>query len=145
MHELLSVRAAELSRLATTVRSNLDQAEVLIPVVNRQLAELAAMGVEDLHREGPATYSRPQGLSNGETTDHSIYEAVVVMSVGVGAALWNSTEFDESMSRPYGEPFDLAPRFVDVDQSPPVVKAILVTHASHMVTFLMAGVRLLGS
>ncbi len=32
MHDLFRVRAAELSRLATTVRSNLDQAEVLIPV-----------------------------------------------------------------------------------------------------------------
>jgi hypothetical protein len=48
VHELLSVRAAELSRLATTARSNLDQAEALIPVVNRQLAELATMGVEGL-------------------------------------------------------------------------------------------------
>ena len=102
------------------------------------------MGVENLQGEGPATFSRPQGLSNGETTDHSVYEAVVVMP-GVGAALWNSTEFDESMNRPYGEPFDLAPRFVEFDQCPPVVKALLVTHASHMVTSLMADVRLLGS
>jgi hypothetical protein len=64
MHDLLDVQAAEPSRLATTVRSNLDQAEALIPVVNRQLAELAAMGVEDLQVEGPPIYSRPQGLSN---------------------------------------------------------------------------------
>ena len=64
MHELLSVRAAEVTRLDTTVRSNLDQAEALIHVVNRQLAELAAMGVENLEVEGPAIYSRPQGLSN---------------------------------------------------------------------------------
>ena len=60
MHDLLHVRAAELSRLANTVRSNLDQTDALIPVVNRQLAELAAMGVENLQGEGPATYSRPQ-------------------------------------------------------------------------------------
>jgi hypothetical protein len=145
VHELLSVRAEELSRLATTVRSNLDQAEELIPVVNRQLAELAAMGVEDLQVEGPAIYSRPQGLSIGKTNDHSIHHALVVMPGGVGAALWNSTEFDESMNRPYGEPFDLAPRFVELDQCPPVVKALLVTHASHMVTSLMADVRLLGN
>jgi hypothetical protein len=67
-----------------------------------------------------------------------------VMPVGVGAALWNSSEFDESMNRPYGEPFDLAPRFVEIDR-PPVVRALLVTHASRMVTSLMADVRLLGS
>ncbi len=40
------------------------------------------------------------------------------MPGGVGAALWNSTEVDESMNRPYGEPFDLAPRFVEFDQCP---------------------------
>ncbi len=49
------------------------------------------------------------------------------------------------MSRPYGDPFDLAPRFAELDQCPPVVKALLVTHASHMITSLMANVRLLGS
>ena len=144
MHDLLHVRAAELSRLASTVRTSLDQAEALIPVVNEQLAELAAMGVSDLQVEGPAIYSRPQGLSIGKTDDHCIYQAVVVMPGGVGAALWNSTEFDEYVNRPYGEPIDLAPRFVEFAQCPPVVKALLVTHATHMVTSLMADVRLLG-
>ena len=59
MHDLLHVRAAELSRLAATVRTSLDKAEALIPVVNEQLAQLAAMGVSDLQVEGPAVYSRP--------------------------------------------------------------------------------------
>jgi hypothetical protein len=45
MHDLLHERAAELSRLTNTVRTNLDKAEALIPVVNEQLSELAAMGV----------------------------------------------------------------------------------------------------
>ena len=45
----------------------------------------------------------------------AVVVVVVVMPGGVGAALWNSTEFDESMNRPYGEPFDLAPRFVEFD------------------------------
>lgn len=73
------------------------------------------MGVEDFQVEGPAIYGRPQGLSIGKTNDHSVYQAVVVMPDSVGAALWNSTEFDESMNRPHGEPFDLAPRFVEFD------------------------------
>ena len=76
------------------------------------------MGVEDLQVEGPTIDSRPQELSIGKTNDHSVYQAVVVMPGGVGAALWNSIEFDESMNRPYGEPFDLAPRFVEFDQCP---------------------------
>ncbi len=73
------------------------------------------MGVEDLQIEGPAIDSRPQEPSIGKTNDHSIYQAVVVMPDSVGAALWNSTEVDESMNRPHGEPFDLAPRFVEFD------------------------------
>lgn len=60
MHELLSVRAAELSRLATTARSNLDQAEALVPVVNRQLAELATMGVEDLRSKARPSTAVPK-------------------------------------------------------------------------------------
>lgn len=48
MHDLLHVRAAEVTWLATTVRTSLDRTEALFPVVNRQLAELAAMGVEGL-------------------------------------------------------------------------------------------------
>jgi hypothetical protein len=145
MHDLLNERAAELSRLATTVRTNLDKAEALIPVVNEQLSELAAMGVSDLQVEGPAVYSRPQGLSVGQTDDHCIYQAVVVMPGGIGAAIWNSGDFDEYINRPYGEPVDLAPRFVEFAKCPPVVKASLVTHASHMVASLMEDVRLLSS
>ncbi len=82
------------------------------------LAELAAMGVEDLQVEGPAIDSRPQGLSIGKTNDHSVYHAVVVMPGDVGAALSNSTEVDESMNRPYGDSFDLAPRLVEIDRCP---------------------------
>ena len=47
MHDLLHERAAELSRLASTVRTNLDKAEALIPVVNELLSELATMGLTD--------------------------------------------------------------------------------------------------
>ena len=42
------------------------------PSVNRQFAELAAMGVEDLQVEGPTIDSRNQGLSIGKTNDHSV-------------------------------------------------------------------------
>ena len=58
-HDLLHVRAAQLSRLAATFRTSLDKAEALILVVNEQLGQLAAMGVSDVQVEGPAVYSRP--------------------------------------------------------------------------------------
>ena len=48
MHELLSVRAAEVTRPATTVRSNLDQAVALIPVVKALLVTHASRMVTSL-------------------------------------------------------------------------------------------------
>jgi hypothetical protein len=48
VHELLSVRAAEVTRLAATVRSNLNQAEVLIPVVKAILVTHASHMVTSL-------------------------------------------------------------------------------------------------
>ena len=145
MHNPLYERAADLSRLVTIVRSNLDNAEALIPLINQQLSELAAMGVSDLQVEGPAVYSRPHGLSAAQTDDHYIYQAVVVMPGGIGAVIWNSSDFADYGSRPYGEPVNLAPHFIEFAKCPPVVKALLVTHASRMLQSLMEDVRLLGS
>jgi hypothetical protein len=52
MHEMSSDRAAELARLTTTIRSGLEEAEALIPMLNAQLAELAALGVIGHQVEG---------------------------------------------------------------------------------------------
>jgi hypothetical protein len=62
MHDLLHERAAELSRLATTVRTNLGKAEALIPVVNEQLSELAGLcNVSSVnHRYGPDRSERSE-------------------------------------------------------------------------------------
>jgi hypothetical protein len=48
MQDRLRVRAAEVTRLATTVRSNLDQAEALIPVVKAILVTRASHMVTSL-------------------------------------------------------------------------------------------------
>ena len=48
MQDRLRVRAAEVTRLATTVRSNLDQAEALIPVVKALLVTHASHMVTSL-------------------------------------------------------------------------------------------------
>jgi hypothetical protein len=145
MHTVLQERAAELSRLASAVRTSLAQAEALIPVVNKHLSDLAEMGMADLQVEGPAVYSRPAGLSARHTDDHFIYQAVVVLPGGIGAVVWHSGDFAEYRQCPYGQQIDLAPHFVEFAKCPPVVKALLVTQASSMVASLMEDVRLLGS
>ena len=53
MHEFLSERVGQLERLATTIRTGLDQAESAIPCINQQFAELARLGMSDFQIEGP--------------------------------------------------------------------------------------------
>lgn len=48
MHAILQERAAELSLLASAVRTSLAQAEAPIPVVNKHLTDLAQMEMADL-------------------------------------------------------------------------------------------------
>jgi hypothetical protein len=74
-----------------------------------------------------------------------IYQAALVMPGGIGAAIWGSTEYHEHTSRPYGEPVDLAPRFVTYEKCPPLVRAMLIAHTGRMLESLMQDVRLLGS
>ena len=62
MHEFLSERADQLERLATTIRTGLDQAECAIPSINQQLAELARLGMTDFQIEGPTILLQADGL-----------------------------------------------------------------------------------
>ena len=65
MHDFLSERAGQLQRLATTIRTGLDQAESAIPSINQQLAELARLGMSDFQIEGPTIYCRPSSSKAG--------------------------------------------------------------------------------
>jgi len=145
MHEFLSERAGQLQRLATTIRTGLDQAESAIPSINQQLAELARLGMSDFQIEGPTIYCRPMGFSSMHGDEWVIYQAAIVMPGGIGASIWDATEYAEHSNRPYGDPVDLAPRFVTYLACPPLVRAMLVAHASAMLDRLMNVFRLLGS
>ena len=74
MHEFLSERAGQLERLATTIRTGLDQAESAIPSINQQLAELARLGMSDFQIEGPTIYCRPSSFKIG------VFRACTAMS-----------------------------------------------------------------
>ncbi len=65
MHYFLSERAGQLQRLATTIRTGLDQAESAIPSINQQLAELKRLGMSDFQIEGPTIYCRPSSSKAG--------------------------------------------------------------------------------
>ena len=110
MNDSLLGCTTDLVRLATTIRSGLESAERTIPAINEHLADLATLGITDFQIEGPTIYCRPAGVSSLYDDEFVIYQAALVMPGGIGAAIWGSAEYHEHISRPYGEPVDLAPR-----------------------------------
>lgn len=143
MHKFLSERAAELARLAATVRSGLEEAEAIIPPLNDQLSELAMLGVAHHQVEGPSVYARPAGLSNDTDDAIVVFQAVLLMPGGIGAATWSGDDFNEYRNCSYGEQTDLRERFVPYAKLPPIVRATLAKHASQMVGNLLRDMRIL--
>jgi hypothetical protein len=145
MEELLRQRAAELSQLAATLRTGLARAEAMIPGINQELDSLAVLGVTEFQVEGPTIYVRPAGVSSARDDSFIIYQAAIVMPGGIGAALWDAGEHTEYVNAPYGQPVDLAPRFVPFAKCPAIVKAMLVSQSARMLDCFIRDVRLLGS
>ena len=106
MHDFLSTRAADLSRLTMTIQTNLDSAEDTIQNINRTLAELASLGVQDFQITGPVVYVRPARASSDEDDTFTLFQAVLLMPGGIGGAVWDSVEYTEYLRRPHGEPTD---------------------------------------
>ena len=127
------------------IRIGLDSAEAAIPGINDQLAELATLGLTGFQVEGPAIYGRPAGTSSAFDGAYVVYQAAIIQPGGIGAVVWDAHEFHEHANRPYGEPADLAPRFVPYAKCPTLVRALLVSHAGRMLDSLRRDVRLLGS
>lgn len=143
MHDVLSERAGELDRLAATIRSGLEQAEAMIPALNQQLAELDLLGVTRHQVEGPSLYGRPAGLSNDTDDAAIVFQAVLLMPGGIGAAEWSADDYSEYQHRAHGEPVDLRTRFVPYGKLPLIVRAMLVKHASQLIGSLLRDVRIL--
>jgi hypothetical protein len=145
MHETLSERAAELARLAATIRSGLEEAEATIPAINEQLNQLALLGIASHQVEGPSIYARPSGLSNDHDDDVCVFQALLLMPGGVGAAVWKAEEYNEHLLCSFGEQSDLRDRFLPYVKLLPVVRAMLVKHVDHMLGRLLRDVRVIDS
>ena len=117
----------------------------MIPGINQELDSLATLGVTEFQVEGPTIYVRPAGVSSARDDSYIIYQAAIVMPGGIGAALWDAGEHTEYVNAPYGQPVDLAPRFVPFAKCPAIVKAMLVSQSARMLDCFIRDVRLLGS
>lgn len=144
MNSVLEQQVDALSRLATTIRTGLTQAELAVPPINEVLADLAEMGVCNFEYDGPAVYCRPAGRSSVYDDSFVIYSAALVQPGGIGAAIWSSCEYSERAEHFYSEPIDLRSRFVAFDQCPGPVKALVVLHAEKLLNGLLRDVRLIG-
>ena len=142
MKEVFFERAAALARLAATIRSGLEQAEATIPAINDQLSQLAMLGIISHQVEGPSIYARPAGLTNDNSDEVCVFQAVLLMHGGIGAAAWNAEEYNEHLLCAFGEQTDLRGRFLPYGKLLPVVRAMLVKHVDHMVGSLLRDVRL---
>lgn len=144
-HARFSLRSGRGSvRLAMTISTTLDCAEDTIQSINHTLAELASLGVRDFQITGPVVYARPANTSSDEDDLFILFQAVLLMPGGVGAAAWDSVEYTEHLGRPHGEPADLRPRFVPYADCLPLVRAMLVAHVGEMLDRLMRDVRFTG-
>jgi hypothetical protein len=144
MHDSLTKHAAQLARLAMMIRIGLDSAEAAIPSINDQLAELATMGVTDFQVEGPAIYCRPAGPSSAYDDSFVVYQAAIIQPGGIGAVVWDASDYEAHTSPPRGEPVDLKPNFLGYEQCPPIVRALLVAHAGRLLERFISDVRLPG-
>lgn len=144
MNSVLEHKVDALSRLASTIRTGLAHAELVVPPINELLAELAEMGVCNFEYEGPAVYCRPAGRSSGYDDSFIIYSAALTLPGGIGAALWSSCEYTERAEHFYSEPIDLRTRFVAFDVCPGPVKALVVLHAGKLLDRLLRDARLIG-
>ena len=145
MNSVLEQQVDALSRLATTIRTGLTQAELAVPPINELLADLAEMGVCNFEYEGPAVYCRPAGPSSAYDDSFVVYQAAIIQPGGIGCVLWDATDYHEHTTPPRGEPVDLAASFIGYDRCPPLVRALLVAHAGRLLERFMGDVRLLGS
>ena len=65
------------------------------------------------------------------------------MPDGIWSALWNAEEYNECLLDTVGRQSDLRDRFLPYEKLTPVVRAMLVRHANHMVGSLLRDVRLM--
>jgi len=137
MHDSLTKHAAQLARLAMMIRIGLKSAEAAIPGINDLLAELALLGLTNFQVEGPAIYCRPAGPSSAYDNSFIVYQAAIIQPGGVGAVVWDATDYEAHKSPPHGEPVDLKPSFLGYERCPPIVRALLVAHAGTLLERFM--------
>lgn len=137
MNDTLPAQLDELARIASVIRSGLEEAEALIPPLNELLAELSAHGISGFESEGPALYCRIAGTSGVLTDERIIYAAVLIMPGGIGATCWDAGEYAERWSSAVHEPPELTCRFVAFDDCPAVVRALIPRHVPRLIASLL--------
>jgi hypothetical protein len=137
MHINLSGRADELASLTDLIRASLPLADSTIPAINRQITELAEMGIDNIEIEGPLIFSRAAGTSLGCDDRRVLFAAALVTPDGVGIVSWDADEYEIRYGDSNCEPPHLRPRFTPYDRCPPIIRAMLPAHAPRLIVQLL--------
>jgi hypothetical protein len=137
MNDTLSRRADELAILAGLLRSSVALADSAIPPINEQLAELAAMGVDDVEIEGPLVFARAASNSPAFDDARIVWAVALVAPHGLGGTLWDADDHAARYGDSNCEPPHLRPRFVPFERCPPIVRAMLPAHAPKLIAQLL--------
>jgi hypothetical protein len=137
MHDTLSRQAAELANLTDLIRTSLSLADSAMGPINEQLAELAAMGMDNIEIEGPVIYSRAASWSPAFDEGQIVYAAALIMPGGLGITAWISDEYADRYGESNCEPPKLKERFVPYEKLPAIVRAMLPAHAPKLLTQLL--------
>jgi len=137
MDDTYSRRADELAILAGLLRSSVALAGSAIPPINEQLAELAAMGVDNFEIEGPLVLARAAGASLAFDDARIVWAAALVAPHGIGGTLWDADEHAKRYGDSNFEAPHLRPRFVPFERCPPIVRAMLPAHAPKLIAQLL--------
>jgi hypothetical protein len=143
MNDTLAGQAEELARIVSLIRIGLAEADLKIPAINEQLAELADLGITQFEIEGPSLYCRVAGTSGALSDDHFVYAAALIMPGGIGATRWDADEYTERYGDSPHESPQLSCRFVPFEECPPVVRAMLARHTSRLVGGLLRDFKVL--
>ena len=85
-----------LTQLNLSVRRELEEAEHYVPAINRQVQSLLPIGIpEQLAVEGNIVLELPYLPDQGLSDSCQVYQAVLLVPEGIGAAVYDLEEFLE--------------------------------------------------
>lgn len=140
--------AAFLSQLQTLnlqLRSQLEFAELLIPQLNQQIAQLGVIRLLDrIAILGDILYDRCY-LDDNSSGDGLVLQAALLVPGGIGAIAWDREEYLAHLRLGPAEPHTLETQFMSFSELASGQKAVLLRALPRLLTELHLAIRAAGA